>query len=679
MINTRESFQARNQILYPILILLWSIHFLPFLWPDARLWGINHLLFLEPYFTIIFVVVGIIGLVLLIPSMGRRVVVWFERVAGATMESGCEIRWLLIAVMSIPIFWFLRMPTNLLGDGYTVINNIGNDLPVIFKWSEIGAIWVVHLVSQILPWGGLEQGEYAFAIVSVLSGSVTLLVFLFLANEIGRTPIERLFAVCMFICSGWMLLFFGYAENYPILWPFMTGYILFSIQYIKGKKNLLWPTVMLAIALILHLQTLFFLVSYPVLLFSRGTGKRLYRRYRWLIWSGAGILLTVAMILFIKKYNQQLEFQMHFLPLITGRPLTPNYTIFSFQHLVDIINELSLLIPLWPVLVYFGVQCKIKGSLNKINGFLMAFGLGGLCFLFIIDPRIGMGRDWDMFALTGLGPLILVLRQIYSDGDRIRRFIPALTVMSLILILPFFITNLSYSSSLEYVKWNLRLDQPLSKAGIVMLQNYYLNIGNTKASDSLVQRSNELFPDDNWDESALALAQSGDYVQAMALVESKLKKDPYSPKTFNVRGQIYNLMGHYNNAISDMEQAVRLAPDNHVFLSELAKIYQYAGQYERMMEALRRAQRYDLNYNMMLRGMTMGFYALKQYDSAFVYAGKLVQIEPTYKTAYLVAGASAAKLGLRSQTIKLLNRYLEMNPPDGPEKSTALNLLQQMQ
>ena len=98
-----------------------------------------------------------------------------------------------------------------------------------------------------------------------------------------------------------------------------------------------------------------------------------------------------------------------------------------------------------------------------------------------------------------------------------------------------------------------------------------------------------------------------------------------------------------------------------------------------MMEALRHAQRYDPEYPRMLQGMAMGFYALNQYDSAYVYAEKLIRVEPSYARAYLVAGASAHRLRLRSRAKVLLNNYLGMNPPDGPEKSTAESILNQLQ
>jgi Flp pilus assembly protein TadD len=73
----------------------------------------------------------------------------------------------------------------------------------------------------------------------------------------------------------------------------------------------------------------------------------------------------------------------------------------------------------------------------------------------------------------------------------------------------------------------------------------------------------------------------------------------------------------------------------------------------------------------------MGFNGAAQFDSALVYAQKLMHIDPANERAYLVAGASSFRLGDKARAKIYLIRYLEMNP-QGPEKLTAIELLNQL-
>ena len=450
MVDTTTS-EDRQLIAGVIIVatLLWLLRLLPLLVPNARLWGINHLQFLPGGSILTYIAAGLLALLCLVnPVRG-----WAERLLRLKAEvifgDDQYYRPLVVASVLGAVFWFFRMPINFLGDGYNVAEHLAGIAPTIFKWTEAGAVGTIYAVSHLLPLEGLPAARYAYALVSVISGAVSVALFWLLARECGRDAMERLFAFGLMLFSGWTLLFFGYVENYPILWPFVLAYLYTALRYLTNRGNLLWPTLFLSLAMIMHLQVLFLGPSYVVLIISRGAGQRFYRKHRRAAIALAVVAAVAAIAFVIVGYARSITFRVVFLPPFVGRPATPGYAILSLNHLLDIVNEISLLIPLWPVLLIAGWRGVRNAVHDAVGRFLLACLAGGFGFLLIVDPRLGMGRDWDLFALTAVGPTLLLVRAVAAQGGRVMRARSALLILSLVLVAPFLFTNLNYGSSIE--------------------------------------------------------------------------------------------------------------------------------------------------------------------------------------------------------------------------------------
>ena len=659
-------------------VIVWLIGLAPLLFPEARLWGVNHLLFLPQTFTIIYVGVGLLALLGFIPAVSRRLLAWFDAIGGLLFETQGLVRWGLVGLGAMALFWLLRMPTYLLGDGYPLIQNVAGELPVVFKWSEIGAVRVVHLVAQLIPMHGWVRGEYAYAIVSVLAGALTTALLCGIAFELGRDRVERLWIWLLPVCSGWILLFFGYAENYPMLWPVMAGYVYFGLRYLHRKGGLLIPAIFLLAALVLHLQSAFFCISFAALATARGPLGRFYKRHRRQTWMLAGLGVVIGAVLFVWLCQTSLSFRIHFMPLFEERPPVPGYTVFSLSHLADIGNELLLTIPLFPVLLVLVIR-RWRTGISDIEGsFLSLFALGGILLLFMIEPKLGMGRDWDLFALIGLAGGLLLARTA-AAFSYLKHLFPVLAILSAVLAFPYLVTNLQYQPSIDYYEWLLRLDQPRSRPGLVILRDFYEKAGDTLRLDSLSAKIAEHFPLATLVPRAYALATEGHLVEAMQLADSIYRLDPYSHETLNLRGTIYSMMGDYERAIPDFEQAVRFQPYQAKAMANLAQAYQRVGRNKDVLRVLRRAQKYSPDLPLVLEGLGSVFYLQQQYDSAFVYGQRLINVSPAQPRGYLVAGFSAYHLGNHNTARAYLTRFLEMAAVDDPESQQARNILEQIQ
>lgn len=656
-----------------VAILLWMLQLLPFLMPGARLWGFNHLLFLPPFSLYAYLAGGIIVLALFTPPLNRKCERIFSLIADGLFSGRFHIKWGVITAIALIVFWMMRIPIGLLGDGYSQIYNIGGDLPVVFKWSDFGAIKVIHFISYLLPFSGIELGKYSYGLVSVLSGTATLMFYGLLTREFVEENVNRLFILLMLIFSGSLLLFFGYIENYPVIWPLIVGYLYFAIRFLKGKNNLLLPTIFILMALVLHLQVLFFLSSYAGLVLVRGSGQKLYRKQMVNIWRALTIIFVIGLSIFIWKYYDSASFRLFFMPFIARAPM-PHYSLFSPSHILDMINEMLLLIPLLPIFLFLGWRRLRQVLTMKTVHFLAVFALGGLIFLFVIEPKLGMGRDWDLFSLCGLAPL-LILSFVYSTSSGIgNRFYLQLSLLALLLISPYFAVNLSSQPSISRFEYLLDLDEPRSRAGYDQLGQYWLDVGDTTKAISLKDRANARFPAIGLSYRAIDLANQGRTEEAIILADSMLALDPYSVEAINMSGWINLKMGNYQKAINILETAVEIEAYNPIVLYNLALANLYFGRYPQSLEIYHRALLLSPEDYLILDGMVLGFYKMGQYDSVKVYALSAIKLNSSYYKGHEYIGAAAFMEGDYVTAKKHLTYFIE-TAPGNHDKSYAEKLL----
>jgi len=676
--SERKPIKERH--LFPVAAIaavLLAVHLLSLALPGSRLWGINHLLYLPSLFTVLFLVLGVTALAMLVPPVRDIIGRLFAALAGATAERPPYGRWAVVAVFSMVGFWMFRLPLSLLGDGYSVMHNMSAKIPVVIKWSEMGAVSIVHFVSGFLPFTGLERGEYAYAIVSVISGGLTVFVFLALAHELTQNSGKRLFAFCLLVFSGWTLLFFGYTENYPVLWPAVAAYIYFSIRYLHHTGNLILPLVFLIVSIILHLQTVFLLISLPVLLAARGKGKTWYRRYRAVIWVALGVAFVVGAVAFIRTYRGSLPFRSHFVPPFSGRPLTPDYFLFSPSHLLDIVNQIMLLIPLWPLAFAFDRQEWKNLAGDAVARFLMAVSLGGAILLFSLEPKLGMARDWDLFALAGLGPMLLLI-MVFLSSERWRIYFPGLALLALGLSLPFWAVNMSRPSTIAYFESLLRLDDRQSRPGMIVLRDYYYDTGDSTrgiALDSAIYRK---FPAIRMARAAIELGEAGQFDQAMAVADSVYRINPYSSEGYNLKGITLLRAGRYEPAVKELLTSISLAEYDHRSWVNLALAYNRMGKRDEMMTALRRAQRLNPDDKNVLESLAMGFMSAQQMDSARVYGQRLLERDSTACQGFLAIGVSYLTARDLVRARQYLSKYVE-RAPESADRRQAVQLLQRIE
>ncbi|MEE9442298.1 MAG: hypothetical protein V3V99_06480 [candidate division Zixibacteria bacterium] len=656
MDKRKPRFEIYNISALSLLIFIYAIRLIAPYFPYSRTWGFNHIRFLPDYWNYIYLALGLCVIAVAFISY-RGIGVRFFDLLLNSISKRYYLTWLLLSLSTGLVFWLLRMPTNLLGDGYSVINNIGGDLPVVFKWSESGVVRIVYWVSLLLPYDGLTRGEYAFAIVSVISGAVFVYFVSLIAYEVAEDIKGRLLITGTAIFSGSILLFFGYAENYPILWPLSAAYILTSIRYIKGKCGIFIPAILILLGIYLHLQMVFFALSFPVLIFSRESGQIYYRKNKKTIWAVSIFLSGIFIYLFIHQYYSSIAFRSHILPLWHGKPITSDYAIISIKHFVDILNLFLLTVPLWPVLIIFAWKSRRLLLNDAINRFFLLFSAGGMIFVLLIDPRLGMARDWDLFALAALGPTLLLTR-IYIQSGGLKYLYPVFIVASFVVTLPYLATNLKKEPSLAYMQSLLELDQSKSWSGRVMLRDYLSNNGYKYQADKINEETARLFPQTNWANIARGWLNAGQITKASAYADSIYNRDPYSADGYNIHSQIYIKLGKYDSALAMIKIAAELSPYESRAYTSMATIYRRMNNDSEMWEGFRRAQKLNPHEYSNLMLMSQSFANERAFDSAIAYIDTLKSNYPDSSENYLAAGVIYRAKGDYDSAIHELEIYV---------------------
>lgn len=647
-----------------LIIAVSALHLAPLLWPEVRLWGVNHLLFLPVEFVALFALLCLFAFIMFFGPRKLSGEKSFDLLARALFDNNRLLLWLIIAAFSLLPFWLLRMKTFFYGDGYYLINNLSHAIPTVFKWSEAAAVWIISRISLLTDFADSRKGEYAYAVVSAVSGATSIFFVSRIARLLYDDPRIRLLMIGLFLTGGWILLFFGYVENYPILWPFMTGYIFYALRYLSGRGTIIPPVLLILIATALHLQAVFFLPSLLPLLFARGAGERLWqKRQHLLIMLGAAILCG-GTALIIYYYQTVLEFRIHFLSPFSGRPARPDYAMFSPKHIGDILNYFTLLIPLWLVLVLLGWRKLRHAVCDKTGYFLVTLTGCGLLFLLIIDPKFGMARDWDLYALAGLGPLLILLRaESFSPLPHFRLY-PGLVILSAAMTMPFVAAGVGYDASITHYKYLLRLDPESSRVGLIVLRSFYYDKGDSATGDAIDREIFEKFRAIRLIRLATELSRSGQTDKALEIADSVFAIDPYASEAHNLRGMIYLRAGDYPAAIRDLDQASRIGQYDARIAVNLAQAYMLTGEREKMMATLRYAQRLRPHMIFVNEALSTAYLGQQKFDSAFAYAKIMVKNDSGFAGGYKLAGMAAIRMGDTAAALPFLDKFLRLAPND---------------
>lgn len=139
---------------------------------------------------------------------------------------------------------------------------------------------------------------------------------------------------------------------------------------------------------------------------------------------------------------------------------------------------------------------------------------------------------------------------------------------------------------------------------------------------------------------AYALLNAGDMTAAIAPFEMAIEKGENSAETYTYLASIYQQEQRSSDAITLLEKAEAMYPDNAEIQTQLLNLYQMAGMMDRAREKysanIEREpdnKLYRYNYGSLLL-------QAEEYDEAIVHLTKAVELDPEYTNAHYNLGAA---------------------------------------
>ena len=521
-----ESKTAQNHLktVFLLVSISLALQFIGSFFPEARLWGLNQAAFLGSI-RFIYPSLFVVGL-LIVWSDSRRA--WRPDIFEETHFSGGR-RYAYAALILIAAgaaFYFFSAKAHFLGDGNTIIANPR----MAMKTREYGEALIHSLALKLVGAYSETACRSVYQALSRASGLIYVLFLLYYSLKIIRVESAAFVFVLLNLISAGTVLFYGYVENYSIATVAIQAMMLSSIAALsKGRKSFV-PIVLFAAALFLHSISVVYLPALAVyigLTFTTGTiRKTLWHRPRLII---AVTAAASVVAYFIVRQWGPLFYRLSLLPLFGDRFTTDGYYMLSGSHILDFVNLLFLLgiVPL--VIGLFLLMHKPGRGTDgerRAQIFLAVATVFGLGAAFVLEPKLGMARDWDLMSTMLVGVTLSGTYAWVRQANKIGGFMAGsalLVVLGVSVLIPWVALHNSVDGLYAYNMAAMERDPKHCRAGIQTMGAYNDEKGNKMEADRLRRYCQTHFPDvglRNEAEKYLSLGQDAEaarsYQQAIA-------------------------------------------------------------------------------------------------------------------------------------------------------------------
>jgi tetratricopeptide (TPR) repeat protein len=531
---------------------------------DHRIWGVNWWGYYSWIVPVLLYLLGLgLGLVILrLP---------FERLnSDDEAITPRNYRWITLGIGAglTAAFVLLRTKVHFLGDGYTLLSLLASQNPLI-KLRNLGGMYPQIKLAQFLGEPTETDVLWSYRIVSVVMGAIFVVMTVFIANRLFENRLRRILFLLGIFSGGYMLHFFGYVENYALFYTAVAAFCLIGIAALKGLCGRWWLLVPFAIASISHI---FGLILFPALSYvivrDMSAGKWLSDR-RDVTWLSVVSVVVAAGTAYVLLSRSSYFVRFAVLPVLKDRFTLEGYTMFSLPHLVDFTNLLLLLLPGIALLLLAAVWIhRRQKTWSAPELFLLIAAIPCLGLAFVVDPKLGMPRDWDLLAFAGIPLAFLLyysLLERRSTGESLRAI--ALSVVLGFLILgPRTVVQSQPPIAIDHLRNYLALDVKKGYAAHYILAKYYEDHGDTASAQRETDRWKVDFPERDLVSQGQEALRSDDYAVAVAKGKQAIRFNPVFADAYSVAGAGYLALNMLDSAEFYLNISIGLNPYNKIKL-----------------------------------------------------------------------------------------------------------------
>ena len=480
--------------------------------------------------------------------------------------------WLLLPVLAVGLY-LLRVNYPLLGDGWLLTSKLDRAFPIALHWiigyPEPLAASFFSLFQRFTELGGYAT----YHLFSVFSAIAILLSIAWFARKRRFSFQQGVLLGVPIFTSGFLALFAGYVENYPLLIAIWTFVLLYTLASATNRSLPFWPLmVAIPVLFLWHHMSLILFPAIGLAGFIRSRKSNLSPKLFLQMLSGLFLFLFLAYL-----FTPLSRGAKWLLPL-TGEHSHDGYTLFSAHHLFDFANEIVLVVPL--ALFFLIAAFVIQRKLLRDNGFqvFVVAAFFGLAAAFVFNPELGMPRDWDLLAALLL-PLSLLsgyaLAIANPNAAVYGRVVGAALVSLLLIAVPLMLVNHQWDSSVARYKDLLMIHEERAAYGWESLAGFMWARGDDAGRLDCWEKAAQISNNQRYLQGVGMLAmQMGKYEKARRATAELSQFDPRSFMEANDYFVLFVQLGFVDEAERLLPFLRKFAPagqNMNVYLSDLAR------------------------------------------------------------------------------------------------------------
>ncbi len=579
--------------------------------PEQRLWGVNWWGYYSLCVVLVLAGAGAVAPMILRLFERRRDLLPKGGSPGGGMRYWLPVAG-LIALFGL-VFYLLRAKTHFLGDGYLVLSNLASATPFV-KSTEWGGTALNILLKGLIGGNPERAALLSFQGTSIGAGVLFVLVAAAFTRVLfERTPHRILFLLG--ICTGgYMLLFFGYVEYYSLFVLSVLVFTLTGLLVARGEANRWLMLPLLALAVFFHILGVTLIPAAVYLLMIRTrAGRAIARMKRISRMAVASAAVVVLLAVFHHFYTSDLFFRFAFVPFLSNRFSVDGYTLFSMTHLADILNLMILLLPGLLVMVALPPAFSLGAVVRKVEyRYLLLLTLSVWGAVFVLDPKLGMPRDWDLFSFAGV-PLGILTSYFLLDNRRAIKPYVTLSLLcvvaGLLTLIPRAVSQTQRDIAIAHFECYTALDRTKNINARRVLFDYYSARGEQARADEEMSRWQEDYPERFLFGTARDHRLSGRIEEAIRVMRQLLEVNPLYSIGWADLGEYYARVGMLDSALLCVQIADGLNPHSAPTLANVGLVYMQRNDLDRAEEAWLEAAALDTSLSQPRNGLMWLYHA----------------------------------------------------------------------
>jgi len=153
------------------------------------------------------------------------------------------------------------------------------------------------------------------------------------------------------------------------------------------------------------------------------------------------------------------------------------------------------------------------------------------------------------------------------------------------------------------------------------------------------------------------------YEEALKVLEGGFARQPQdTAPLLGLRGEALRYLGRYQEALSDIEQALTLRPDNPFLLGWKGELLSLLGRYQEAIEVLQQAIALAPELDWVYAHLSSAFNSLQRYDEALKAADQALARNTASAQALRNKGEALRRLGRHEDALRALDEALVVEP-----------------